>query len=117
MSEGGQGGVSPTAPQATLADILTRLDVIERQLQATAPITPLYTLQQATILLPCIHVTLMKMLQRHRVLLDPPLYRHDKRHRRYRMLSQRDLLLLRSKLTYRPGQRSRSQVLKDLAAA
>ena len=112
-SEGGQGGVSPSL-EAALAVIQQRLDRLEQQ---TQPITPLYTLQQAATLLPCLHVTLEKMLHRYKADLDPPVYRRGPRIHRYRMLSHRDVLYLRARMYRRPGHRTRHQAMQEISAA
>lgn len=116
MSEGGQGGVSPS-PESALAEILHRLTRLEQQIQPYTPLTPLYSLDQACTLLPCRPGSLRILLSKRKHELDAPMYRHDSRHRRYRMLSHQDLLTLRSHLIRRPGYKSRRQALKDLAAA
>lgn len=113
MSEGGQGGVSPS-PESALAEILQRLTRLEQQIQPYTPITPLYSLDQAATLLPARLDSLRQMLSHYRDHLDPPMYRQDFRHRRYRMLTHNDLLFLRSHLV-RP-RRTRAAAMREVAA-
>jgi hypothetical protein len=94
--------------------LMERIEVLERRDQ---PITPLYSLDQACTLLPTSIRSLHCMLQRYRADLDPVMYRHGPRHRRYRMLSHRDMLTLRARLIRRPGHRTRAQVIRDLSVA
>ena len=112
MSEGGQGGVSPTLDELAL-EVSRLRELIESRL----PLTPLYSLDQACTLLPARPRSLAQMLYRYRHELDLAMYRQDSRHRRYRMLSQADLVKLRAHLIRRPGQRTRAQVHQALAQA
>ena len=90
-----------------------RVDTLERTLQAHEPILPMYTLAQACALLPTLPTSLMHLLARKRALFDAPMYRRGPRHRRYRMLSHRDLLTARRLLLRTTAQRK----LRDDAAA
>lgn len=90
-----------------------RLDTLDRYLQQFAPITPMYSLAQACHLIPVTESTLTHLLGRKRAHFDPPMYRHDKRHRRYRMLSHRDLLTARGFLL---RTRVRTQLKADATA-
>lgn len=101
-----------------LVSLALEVQRLRERLDEYAPIMPLYSLDQACSLIPALKPTLMKLLQRHRAKLDPPLYRRDVRRRRYRMLSHRDVLTLRSLVLIRaPLSRSRKQALAALQAA
>jgi hypothetical protein len=101
--------------ESALADILQRLTRLEQSLQPYTPITPLYSLEQACTLLPTRLECLRQMLSQYRDHLDPPMYRQDFRHRRYRMLSHTDMLFLRRHLV-RP-RRTRVKAMQDMVAA
>jgi hypothetical protein len=110
------GGHEPESSLTSLAADVQRLrEVLDHHLAMCRPIEPMYSIPQAVILIPCRNDrALWSLLSRKRALFDRPLYRHDKRHRRYRMLSHRDVLLAR-RLLLRVG-KTRHQAYTDLAA-
>lgn len=120
LGEGGQGGVGPSH-ECALADQVQHLTLevtrLHAQLEQYAPISPLYSLKQAAALLPCLHVTLVKMLHRYKAELDPPVYRRGPRIHRFRMLTHRDVLTLRHRMYRRPGHRTKHQAMQEISAA
>lgn len=110
-SQGRQGGGEGGGPASAArpSDLEARIARLE---QLITPITPVYSMQQACILLPATEHALRQLLSRHRGSLDAPMYRHGPRHRRYRMLSHHDLLTLRAHLV-RPARPSRAAMLKQ----
>ena len=107
-------GLTPLTVEALALEVQTlRSRLIQLEERYTG-LSPLYSLAQAAALLPCLPRTLMYYLARHRARLDAPMYRHDKRPRRYRMLSHHDLVTLRSVIIRRTGHRTRAQAVKAL---